>query len=167
MTLLLEEEVEIPFTFDYRKVAEDVISQALEVENFPYDVEVSLVLTNDEEIHTLNQQFREIDRSTDVLSFPMMDYPAPGDFSLLDLSAVSENEELILGDIVISVEHVMAQAKEYGHSFKREYAFLIAHSMLHLMGYDHMSPEEASIMEERQSYILDLLQITREEEKNV
>lgn len=139
MTLLLEEEVEIPFTFDYRKVAEDVISQALEVENFPYDVEVSLVLTNDEEIHTLNQQFREIDRSTDVLSFPMMDYPAPGDFSLLDLSAVSENEELILGDIVISVEHVMAQAKEYGHSFKREYAFLIAHSMLHLMGYDHMS----------------------------
>lgn len=167
MTLLLEEEVEIPFTFDYRKVAEDVISQALEVENFPYDVEVSLVLTNDEEIHTLNQQFREIDRSTDVLSFPMMDYPAPGDFSLLDLSAVSENEELILGDIVVSVEHVMAQAKEYGHSFKREYAFLIAHSMLHLMGYDHMSPEEASIMEERQSYILDLLQITREEEKNV
>ena len=167
MTLLLEEEVEIPFTFDYRKVAEDVISQALEVENFPYDVEVSLVLTNDEEIHTLNQQFREIDRSTDVLSFPMMDYPAPGDFSLLDLSAVSENEELILGDIVISVEHVMAQAKEYGHSFKREYAFLIAHSMLHLMGYDHMSPEEASIMEERQSYILDLLHITREEEKNV
>lgn len=167
MTLLLEEEVEIPFTFDYRKVAEDVISQALEVENFPYDVEVSLVLTNDEEIHTLNQQFREIDRSTDVLSFPMMDYPAPGDFSLLDLSAVSENEELILGDIVISVEHVMAQAKEYGHSFKREYAFLIAHSMLHLMGYDHMSPEEASIMEERQSYILDLLHITREKEKNV
>ena len=61
----------------------------------------------------------------------------------------------------------MAQAKEYGHSFKREYAFLIAHSMLHLMGYDHMSPEEASIMEERQSYILDLLHITSEEEKNV
>ena len=72
MTLLLEEEVAVPFTFDYRKVAEDVIAQALEVENFPYDVEVSLVLTNDEEIHTLNQQFREIDRSTDVLSFPMM-----------------------------------------------------------------------------------------------
>ena len=155
MTLLLEEEVEIPFTFDYRKVAEDVISQALEVENFPYDVEVSLVLTNDEEIHTLNQQFREIDRSTDVLSFPMMDYPAPGDFSLLDLSAVSENEELILGDIVISVEHVMAQAKEYGHSYDREMGFLFTHGMLHCLGYDHMCEEDEKVMFALQDQILD------------
>ena len=159
MTLLLEEEVDIPFSFDYRKVAEDVIDKALEVEEFPYEVEVSLVLTDDAAIHELNQQFREMDRSTDVLSFPMMDYPAPGDFS--------ENDELILGDIVISVDHVLAQAKEYGHSRKREYAFLIAHSMLHLMGYDHMTPDEATLMEEKQSYILDLLHITREEEKNV
>ena len=83
MTLLLEEEVDIPFSFDYRKVAEDVIDKALEVEEFPYEVEVSLVLTDDAAIHELNQQFREMDRSTDVLSFPMMDYPAPGDFSLL------------------------------------------------------------------------------------
>lgn len=167
MTLLLEEEVDIPFSFDYRKVAEDVIDKALEVEEFPYEVEVSLVLTDDAAIHELNQQFREMDRSTDVLSFPMMDYPAPGDFSLLDLSATSENDELILGDIVISVDHVLSQAKEYGHSRKREYAFLIAHSMLHLMGYDHMTPDEATLMEEKQSYILDLLHITREEEKNV
>ena len=167
MTLLLEEEVDIPFSFDYRKVAEDVIDKALEVEEFPYEVEVSLVLTDDAAIHELNQQFREMDRSTDVLSFPMMDYPAPGDFSLLDLSATSENDELILGDIVISVDHVLAQAKEYGQSRKREYAFLIAHSMLHLMGYDHMTPDEATLMEEKQSYILDLLHITREEEKNV
>lgn len=167
MTLLLEEEVDIPFSFDYRKVAEDVIDKALEVEEFPYEVEVSLVLTDDAAIHELNQQFREMDRSTDVLSFPMMDYPAPGDFSLLDLSATSENDELILGDIVISVDHVLVQAKEYGHSRKREYAFLIAHSMLHLMGYDHMTPDEATLMEEKQSYILDLLHITREEEKNV
>ena len=167
MTLLLEEEVDIPLSFDYRKVAEDVIDKALEVEEFPYEVEVSLVLTDDAAIHELNQQFREMDRSTDVLSFPMMDYPAPGDFSLLDLSATSENDELILGDIVISVDHVLAQAKEYGQSRKREYAFLIAHSMLHLMGYDHMTPDEATLMEEKQSYILDLLHITREEEKNV
>ena len=111
MTLLLEEEVDIPFSFDYRKVAEDVIDKALEVEEFPYEVEVSLVLTDDAAIHELNQQFREMDRSTDVLSFPMMDYPAPGDFSLLDLSATSENDELILGDIVISLYHFLAQAK--------------------------------------------------------
>ena len=86
---------------------------------------------------------------------------------MLDLSATSENDELSLGDIVISVDHVLSQAKEYGHSRKREYAFLIAHSMLHLMGYDHMTPDEATLMEEKQSYILDLLHITREEEKNV
>ncbi len=167
MTLLLEEDVDVPFSFDYRKVAEEVIDKALEVEEFPYEVEVSLVLTDDAAIHELNQQFREMDRSTDVLSFPMMDYPTPGDFSLLDLSATSEKDELILGDIVISVDHVLAQAEEYGHSIKREYAFLIAHSMLHLMGYDHMTPDEAALMEEKQSYILDLLHITREEEKNV
>ena len=91
----------------------------------------------------------------------MMDYPAPGDFSLLDLLATSENDELILGDIVISVDHVLAQAKEYGHSRKREYAFLIAHSMLHLLGYDHMTPGEAAVMETKQAKALEELGITR------
>ncbi len=167
MTLLLEEEVDIPFSFDYRKVAEDVIDKALEVEEFPYEVEVSLVLTDDAAIHELNQQFREMDRSTDVLSFPMMDYPAPGDFSLLDLSATSENDELIFRRYCDFCRSCFGAGKEYGHSRKREYAFLIAHSMLHLMGYDHMTPDEATLMEEKQSYILDLLHITREEEKNV
>ncbi len=167
MTLLLDEEVDIPFTFDYEEVAKNVIEKALDTEDFPYDVEVSLLLTDDTAIHELNQQFRQIDRSTDVLSFPMMDYPAPGDFSALDFSCVSDNDELILGDIVISIDHVLAQAKAYGHSDLREYAFLIAHSMLHLMGYDHMTEEEAKVMETKQSNILDLLDITREEKVNV
>lgn len=167
MTLLLEEETNVPFSFDYKEVAERVIDKALETEGFPYDTEVSLLLTDDAAIKEMNQQFRQIDRATDVLSFPMMDYPAPGDFSMLDLSAVSEEGELILGDIVISVEHVLSQAREYGHSNKREYAFLIAHSMLHLMGYDHMTEQESAVMEKRQEQILDLLHITREEEKDV
>lgn len=163
MTLLLEEEVAIPFSFDYRATAEAVISEALSAEDFPYEVQVSMILTDDASIHEMNLSYRSMDRATDVLSFPMMDYPSPGDFSALDLSCATEEGELILGDIVISVEHVLAQAAEYNHSIRREFAFLIAHSMLHLMGYDHMSPSEAADMEERQRRILDTLHITRED----
>ena len=152
----------------YNTLIKNVLENCFQVEKLDKTkLYVNIILTTPEEIKTINKTYRNIDEATDVLSFPMMDYPAPGDFSLLDLSATSENDELILGDIVISVDHVLAQAKEYGHSRKREYAFLIAHSMLHLMGYDHMTPDEATLMEEKQSYILDLLHITREEEKNV
>jgi probable rRNA maturation factor len=96
----------------------------------------------------------------------MVEYPAGGDFSgLADMTDIvdPQTNEVLLGDIVISVDHVEAQAKEYGHSIKREYAFLIAHSMLHLMGYDHMTPEEATIMEQKQELILQKLRITRED----
>ena len=167
MTLYFEEEGDVKLPLECEALAKRVVEEALDYVGCPYEAEVNLLLTENAQIHEMNKEFRGIDRATDVLSFPMMDYPAPGDFSLLDLSATSENDELILGDIVISVDHVLAQAKEYGHSRKREYAFLIAHSMLHLMGYDHMTPDEATLMEEKQSYILDLLHITREEEKNV
>ena len=163
MTLLLEEEVEIPFSFDYKQVAEDVVKQTLAFEEFPYEVEVSMVLTDDASIHQLNQEFRHMDRATDVLSFPMLSYTTAGDYSEIDENICSDSGEILLGDIVISVEHVLAQAEEFGHSQKREFAFLIAHSMLHLLGYDHMSPEEASIMEKKQTKILEFLHITREE----
>ena len=163
MTLLLEEEVEIPFSFDYKQVAEDVVKQTLAFEEFPYEVEISMVLTDDASIHQLNQEFRHMDRATDVLSFPMLSYATAGDYSEIDENICSDSGEILLGDIVISVEHVLAQAEEFGHSQKREFAFLIAHSMLHLLGYDHMSPEEASIMEKKQTKILELLHITREE----
>ena len=94
----------------------------------------------------------------------MIDYPAPGDFSLLDedLSVFDpESGEAVLGDIVLNIPQVLIQAKEYGHSVLREYAFLIAHSMLHLMGYDHMEQEEREQMEEHQRQIMDRLSITR------
>ena len=84
MTLILEEEVEVPFSFDYKKTAEAVINEALRQEEFPYETEVSLTLTGLDEIHEINKEFRDMDRPTDVLSFPQLDYPAPGDFSELN-----------------------------------------------------------------------------------
>ncbi|MBQ1598387.1 MAG: rRNA maturation RNase YbeY [Lachnospiraceae bacterium] len=165
MTLILEEELTQGLDFDYKKVAEDVIEAALMNENFPYEAEVSLTLTGMEEIHEINRQFRQIDRPTDVLSFPMIEYPAAGDFTQLnDDSGIFDPEsgEAVLGDIVLNIPQVLLQAREYGHSILREYAFLIAHSMLHLMGYDHMEQEERTQMEEHQRQIMERLAITRE-----
>lgn len=165
MTLTVEEQVEIPFDFDYKELAKTVVKQAMESEGFPYEAELNLMLVDNETIAQINLDYRQIDKETDVLSFPMIEYEAPGDFSGLEDAAEDnfnpDTEELILGDIIISVPKVLEQAEEYGHSTKREYAFLITHSMLHLFGYDHMEPEEAAIMEHKQREILDTLQITR------
>ena len=165
MSFYLEEECEVPFTFDYQALAKEVIEFALEHEKFPYEAEINLTLTDNAGIHVINREYRNIDRPTDVLSFPMLSYEAPGDFSFLE----EENDddfnpdtgEAILGDIIISVDKVKEQAESYGHSEKREFAFLIVHSMLHLFGYDHMEPEEAAQMEAKQRSILDAMNITR------
>ena len=165
MSFFLEEEVEVDFTFDYKQIAEKVVNYCIEREKFPYEAEVNLTLTDNEGIHIINKEYREIDRPTDVLSFPMLSYDAPGDFSFLMEENVDDfnpdTGEAMLGDIIISVDKVKEQAREYGHSELREFAFLITHSMLHLFGYDHMEPEEAEVMERRQSEILEELQITR------
>ena len=165
MSFFLEEGVEVPFSFDYKALAQRVIDFCLEYSAFPYEAEVNLTLTDNKGIHVINREYREIDRSTDVLSFPMLEYELPGDFAFLD----DENSddfnpdtgEALLGDIIISVEKVLEQAQEYGHSVEREYAFLITHSMLHLFGYDHMEEEEAKIMEDKQKEILLRLNILR------
>ena len=167
MTLQLENEQERELTFDYEQVAEQVITEVLDMEACPYESEVSLTLTDNTQIQRLNKEFRKMDRPTDVLSFPMVDFQNPADYDLLEADGWEayfnpESGELLLGDIVISVERAMEQAEEFGHSLKREYAFLIAHSMLHLLGYDHMVPEEAKTMEERQEAVLHKLNITRE-----
>lgn len=165
MTFHLECEVEPKFSFPYEELAKEVIETCMEAEGFPYEAEVNLTLVDDAAIQEINASYRQIDRATDVLSFPLLDYDAPGDFSKVeDLMGDNINPdtgEVMLGDIVISVDHVREQAKEYGHSEKREYAFLIVHSMLHLFGYDHMEPEEAQEMQEHQRKILDYLKITR------
>ena len=164
MTLLFEEEGDLQLPLETKELAEEVIEAALDYEGCPYEATVSLLLTMNNEIQEMNRHFREIDRATDVLSFPMIAYEEAGTFDFLeedDSAFDPESGELVLGDIVISKERVIAQAEEYGHSIRREYAFLIAHSMLHLMGYDHMEEEERAVMEQKQRDILEQLGITR------
>ena len=164
MTLYFEEEGDLTLELPCEELAKTVMEAALDYEECPYEAEVNLLLTMNEEIREMNARFREIDRATDVLSFPMVDYNEPGNFEFLEEADEyfhPESGELMLGDIVISKEKVLSQTEEYGHSPKREYAFLIAHSMLHLMGYDHMEEEERVCMETRQNEILERLGITR------
>ena len=164
MTLLYEEEGTLSLPLDCQKLAEEVIDAALDYVGCPYEAEVNLLLTMNEQIQEMNANFREIDRATDVLSFPMVDYEVPGEFDFLedrDDCFNPESGELVLGDIVISKEKVISQAEEFGHSIRREYAFLIAHSMLHLSGYDHMEEEERFEMERMQRELMEKLNILR------
>lgn len=165
MSLLIEAEVDVKFGFDYEGLAGRVVEFALDHEGFPYECEVNLTLTDNAGIHEINREYREIDNPTDVLSFPMLSYEVAGDFSKLeedyDDNFNPDTGEIMLGDIIISVDKVFEQAESYGHSVEREFAFLILHSMLHLFGYDHMTPEEATVMEEKQRVILDKMQILR------
>ena len=165
MTVAIENETDRQFPFDYEEVIRLVISEALKHEGCPFDAEVNVVITDNAGIREVNRENRGIDAATDVLSFPMAEYRAPADFSgfseepdLFD----PDSGELLLGDIMISAERAAEQAEEYGHSLKREIAFLTAHSMLHLMGYDHMNDDERVLMEKRQEEILQNLGITRD-----
>ena len=164
MRLFLEDEGTLDFDLPYQELAEKVADAVLDYEKCPYEAQVELLLTMNEEIRQMNQEFRGIDRATDVLSFPMVDFPEPAAYAYLEEDEDSfdpETGELMLGNIVISKERALAQAEEYGHSVKREFSFLIAHSMLHLLGYDHMEEEERIVMEQKQREILDMLGITR------
>ncbi len=164
MTLYFEEEGEYMLPLECRKTAEEVIEAALDIIGCPYEAEVSILLTMNDQIQEMNTEFRGIERPTDVLSFPMVSYPEPGRFEFLDEREDCfnpETGELSLGDIVISKEKVTAQAEEYGHSILREYAFLIVHSVLHLTGFDHMEEKERKTMEEKQKEIMDCINILR------
>ena len=165
MSLAIEKEAEVTFDFDYETLAKDVISFTMEHEHFPFEAEISLTLTDNDGIWKVNKEFREIDRPTDVLSFPMLEYDVPEDFSQIENQTEDcfnpDTGEILLGDIIISVDKVREQAEEYGHSMQREFAILIVHSMLHLFGYDHMEEQEAAVMEGKQREILECLNILR------
>jgi probable rRNA maturation factor len=165
MTVRIENEARRQLEFDYEALQKKVVQACLDYENCPYEVEISILLTNNDEIQQMNKEFRGIDAPTDVLSFPAVEYDIPGDFSRQEETPEEyfhpETGELVLGDIVISVDRAMDQAREYGHSIEREIAFLTAHSMFHLFGYDHMDEEERSKMEEKQNQVLDRLEIYR------
>lgn len=164
MSLYFEEEGAVKLPLPCEELAGKVIEAALDYVGCPYEAQVNLLLTTNEQIHEMNRQFRGIDRPTDVLSFPMLEYAEPGDFDFLEEREDCfdpESGELVLGDIVISKEKVLEQAKAFGHSAEREYAFLIAHSVLHLTGYDHIEEQERLVMEQKQRDILEQLQILR------
>ena len=165
MNLFLENEIEAKFSFDLEEVADKLINAALDYEDFPFDVSVEINIVNNDMIREINKEYRKIDKATDVLSFPMIDYPAAGDYSNLeedDSNFDLDDGTLILGNIVISADKVREQALEYNHSELREYSFLIIHSMLHLFGYDHEDEADAKEMFSRQEEILEKCGITRE-----
>lgn len=168
MSIDIEKETECSFDFDVDKLVNDVAEACLNYEKCPYEAKVMVTFTDNEGIRELNRQYRDIDRETDVLSFPMLEYETAGDFSYLESEDDSvydcfdpDSGELVLGDIVISVDRAREQAEEFGHSLKREIGFLVAHSMFHLFGYDHMEETEREVMEERQRDVLNILGITR------
>ena len=164
MTLQIDYETDREIGIEYEELAEKVVQKVLDMEGCPYDAQVNLVLTDNEEIKRVNTEFRDIQAPTDVLSFPMIPFETPADYGIVEEDESYfdlDTDELLLGDIMISVDKVFAQAEEYGHSVTREFCFLVAHSMLHLLGYDHMTPEEAAVMEAKQAKALDELGITR------
>ena len=165
MTIHVEKEVETSFAFSEDELIQKVINGTLCYIGCPYECEVSVLLTDNEAIHEINKETRNIDAPTDVLSFPMAEFQEPGNFDSLEEEQPDvfhpETGELLLGDIVISVERVVSQAKDYGHSEERELGFLIAHSILHLSGFDHMEDSERIKMEQMQREVMDSLQLYR------
>ena len=165
--VIIEENVEFKTDFDKQKTAEEVIGHILEKEGCPFECEVDILITDSEEVREYNKEYREINKTTDVLSFPNIEWEAPSDFENvneedLEMSVNPETDLTILGEICLNKDRIISQAEEYGHSVKREYAFLIAHSMLHLLGYDHMEEDEAKVMEEKQDTYLNEIGIVRE-----
>lgn len=166
MTSYVENETDKAFPFDIEEVFQKVAGAVLMTENCPYETCINLLLTDNEGIRAYNKEYRKIDKETDVLSFPNLDFAKAGDFSMAQANEADyfdpDSKELILGDIVISVDKVKEQAREYGHSELREFAFLSAHSMFHLCGYDHMTEEEAGVMDKKQEKVLQQLGFVRD-----
>lgn len=153
-------------SFDWEETAEEVARQVLKDEGCPYQAEVNLLLIGSDRMREINRSERDVDRTTDVLSFPCVNYHVPAAWEDAEAS-ISDNFDpetgrLMLGDILINVKKVEEQADQYGHSTRREFAFLVAHSLFHLLGYDHMAAEEETVMFRKQDRVLRELGITRD-----
>lgn len=143
-----------------------VVEFALEEEEVDIKCEVSLLFVDNDEIKTINKDTRGIDKETDVLSFPMLEYENKKVFKEMYKNYTFsqsdfDGEELVLGDIVLSLEKALEQSKEFNHSYEREASYLVIHSVLHLLGYDHMEKEEKELMRNREEEILNKLNIIR------
>lgn len=150
----LQKKVEV--TAELKDIIEKVIGQSLIHEKFNKECEVGVSLIDNVRIREINNEYRNIDKPTDVLSFPMVDFNE-GDDDPYDY----DEGFLLLGDIVISLEKAVEQAEEYGHSIEREVGYLCAHSVLHLLGYDHENEEERNIMRDKEEEILSSINLTR------
>ena len=153
---------------EYEKAICKVVDKCFEVEKLENtNLYMSITLTEPEEIRKMNRKYRNIDKATDVLSFPMFE-KGELDHIISSSNVETVNEDLqkmdILGDIVISIPKVYEQAEEYGHSFERELSYMVVHGFYHLMGYDHMEEEDKKIMRKKEEVILNKLGITREKE---
>lgn len=156
---IFENETSEKFTEAQLEELKCVAETVMECEECNFDAEISFTITDNDGIHAINKEYRGIDRATDVLSFPMLEF---GDDEI-DAEFETEDGLVMLGDIVISIERAREQAKELGHSLRRELAFLTAHSMLHLLGWDHVDdPEGEAYMIDKQNEVLNKLGITRE-----
>lgn len=144
---------------NYEEIIKKVVKKCFEIEKMENSkLYISITLTTPNNIQKINKEYRKIDKSTDVLSFPMFEKEE------IDEKIQNQNFEYedILGDIIISVEQVKIQAEEYGHSFERELAYMVVHGFYHLMGYDHMIEEDKIVMRQKEENVLKALEITRD-----
>lgn len=166
MAILFENNTDFNMNKNYLEIIQKTVNETIIHEKCPYPVEVSITLVNNSEIKELNKEYMGKDTPTDVLSFPQIDFRVPSNFEF-NLNELEDNyfnletDELLIGDIVISVDKLIEQADEYGHSIERELGFLVVHSMLHLFGYDHIESDEEKQMFEIQEKILNKVGLSR------
>ena len=142
----------------FKEIIEIVINKCFSVEKLEnLNLYISVTLTTPQEIRKINNEFRKIDKETDVLSFPMFEKDEIDNMGECEKNEVPET----IGDIIISVERVEQQAKEYGHSFERELAYMVVHGFYHLMGYDHMNDDDKTVMRKKEENVLNMLNINR------
>lgn len=158
MIYIENEQNKIKVTKSLENLISDVAKKALEYEGIKGETDVNVLAVDNETIKTINAEQRNIDKETDVLSFPMLDFE---NGKMITNDADYYEGALILGDIVLSLEKAQTQSEEYGHSFEREVGFLVCHSMLHLLGYDHENDEDRAVMREKEEAVLKLLDLVR------
>ena len=143
---------------EYKNLISNVVNMCFKVEKLEkINLYISITLTTPQEIRKINKEYRNIDKETDVLSFPMFEKNELDEMVQKQKNVIPET----IGDIIISIERVQEQANEYGHSFERELAYMVVHGFYHLMGYDHMQEEDKKIMREKEEKVLNLLEINR------
>jgi len=158
MAVYIENETRVQFDFaNINQVIKKAINTVMADKKIPEGLDVNVLITTPSSIKAINRDNRDNDSVTDVLSFPYYEYKKPGVFK----GKIKAGEENILGDVIICAQKVKEQAKKYGHSQKRELAFLVVHSMLHLTGYDHIEEKDALLMQSEERRIMDILNIKR------